>query len=73
MNDYWKPGGTTEGALTREALDASMKALLKQGSRPRHDCRFDGHVLQFNPFGFHFCVFCYTSEAEIERPDRRQP
>lgn len=54
--------------LTKEMLDAAFKAIAKRGLVPRHDCRFDGHVLQFNPLGFHFCIFCNVSEAEIERP-----
>jgi len=55
-------------ALTREALDAAFAAIRKQGSTPRHDCRFDGHVLQWNPLGFAWCIFCNASEADIERP-----
>jgi hypothetical protein len=54
--------------LTREMLDAAFEAIKKQGSIPRHDCHFDGHVLQFNPSGFHFCIYCRASEAEVERP-----
>lgn len=54
--------------LTRKMLDDFCAAVAKRGSEPRHDCSFDGHVLQFNPHGFHFCVYCGASEAELERP-----
>ena len=34
-------------ALTPEVLNAAFKAIQKQGSMSRHDCRFDGHVACF--------------------------
>lgn len=54
--------------LTREMLDKTFSAIVKQGSSPRHDCRFDGHVLQWNPYGFAWCIYCHASEADVERP-----
>ena len=56
------------GRLTKELLDKAFESIRKQGMVPRHDCRFDGHVFQWNPLGFDFCVYCNGSEANLERP-----
>lgn len=42
-------------ALTPEVLNAAFKAIQKQGSMSRHDCRFDGHVACFMTTR---CVYC---------------
>lgn len=54
--------------LTREILEKAFDAIRRRGSQPRHDCRFDGHTLQWNPLGFHFCIYCGASEADLDRP-----
>jgi len=57
-----------DGVLTREMLDRAFAAMLRRGVEPRHDCRFDGHVMQWNPSGFAWCIYCHVSEADAERP-----
>lgn len=61
---YDQQVGMTEGALTRETLDAAIEAVKKRGSTPRHSCRFDGHVFQFSPTGWHRCLYCGLLIAE---------
>ena len=67
----WIKGNINESAapLSRETLNSALDALRKRGSERPHYCPHDGHVMQFNPFGFHFCIVCWKSEADIERPD----
>lgn len=50
------------GKLTREMLDAAFSSIAKQGSQPRHDCRYDGHVAQFMA---RTCVYCGAVIREL--------
>jgi len=61
---------SSTGRLTLEALNAAFRAIENESRyQPRHDCRFDGHVLRFNPWGFAACMYCGVSEAEVARPE----
>lgn len=68
VNEPRDPKERAQPGLTPEILDKALAAIAKQGSVPRHDCRYDGHILQWNPLGFAWCVYCHKSEADLERP-----
>ena len=62
------------GKLTMKVLEDAFESILRNSRiEPRHDCRFDGHVLVFNPWGFSTCMYCHESEIETDRPNPNVP